>query len=151
MSVFDIVRQKLISQAKRVVIGYPSKDLGKATGLYYSAEYYARESVNASRSDMHKLVAKVANMVLESEELHDFVGELIEKYSTDEIIMGYENSGLKEEDNEQEKNDEKIVAAPSAKTRKVVVKKAPAKTTAKAPAKAPAKSPRKAPAKTATK
>ncbi len=63
----------------------------------------------------------------------------------------FRSVGLKEEDNEQEKNDEKIVAAPSAKTRKVVVKKAPAKTTTKAPAKAPAKSPRKAPAKTATK
>jgi len=128
MSVFDMMAKKLASQAKRVIIGFPSQDNAKATGLQYSVEYYAKESVNTSRSDTHKLVAKVAHKVLTSEEFLSKVEELVDKFVSEELHVAYENSGLKAEDEEQEKNGKKIVIPKPA--RAAATKKSPAKKTA---------------------
>lgn len=125
MSVLDMFHRKIVSNAERVVIGFPSGDNMKATGLHYSAEYYAKESVNTSKSDMHKLVAKIANKVLTSDELHEKVRELIDKFAAEELALGYEKSGLEAEDKEQDKNGEKIVAAKPVK--KSAAKKAASK------------------------
>jgi hypothetical protein len=130
MSLLDSFVRDIASQAKRVVIGFPSDGTnGKATGLHYSIDWYLKESVNNSRSEKHKVVAKIAAEVLANPELHEFIGTLVEKAATEMVKDGYAKSGLKDEDNEQAKNDVKIVVP---KTTKVAVKKP---TTKKAPAK----------------
>lgn len=126
MSLMDIFVKDITSQAKRVVIGYPSTGPNdKATGLYYSIGYYLKESVNNKRSEKHKVVAKIAAEVLAKPELHEFIGTLVEKVAQEVVAEGYTKSGLETEDIDQAKNDAKIVT--TGKTTKVTVKKSTAK------------------------
>jgi hypothetical protein len=137
MSLIDIFKRDLISQAKRVIIGFPSDGSnGKATGITYTREYYEKESVNRSRSEKHRVVAQIAAKVFASDEMAEFIGKLVEQYADEVVGDSYEKSGLKEEDEQQAKNDVKVVV-PKPAARKAAVKKPT--TTAKTASKTPAR------------
>lgn len=122
MKPIEEAKRHLSHQALRLIIGYPSSDNFKATGLQYQAEYYDKESKNQSRSGWHRLNAQIANMVLTSKELETFIQGEVEKYADQLMDKGYETSGIKDEDKEAEKLAEKIVKPTAKRTTKTSAK-----------------------------
>lgn len=143
MTVFDHVFAQLTKSAKRLVIGYPSEGNGKAVGLFYSIEYYEKEMNNQARSDFHRMNARIAYEVLSSSELHEIIGKMVEKSAKVVAYDGYHKSGLEDEDNAQDKNDEVIVKPVRKASVKKSVAKKPASKTAATTAKSRAKASKK--------
>ena len=104
-NVLSHIRDNLIANARKLIIGYPSKDNVKATGLNYSMEYFRKEAYNESRSNFHRTNALIAYSVLSSERLGEVIMEELVPLFVDQILAdGFENSGLKIEEENQAKN-----------------------------------------------
>ena len=75
LSLIDKVKADIVRQGYRVLIGFPSDPNRKmkANGIYFSAEYYAKEAANVHRSVMHRLVAEACAKVLTDPEVHELM------------------------------------------------------------------------------
>lgn len=122
-------REKVIGHVKWLVIGHPSQENLKATGLWYSAEWYEKNAKNASKEPLYRLNAEIAHKVLTSDELKNLIENVLipkfvdERFAEDKV----QKSDVAVEDKEQEKLAKKV----SADAKKVAPKRAPRKAPAK--------------------